>query len=75
MTRSGRALYDFAVPVVVHERKWGTVRIGLSKQRMEALISRTRWELVGLTGLTLLLGGLAAALMARRISRPVQQLA
>jgi PAS domain S-box-containing protein len=75
VSRSGRAIYDFAVPVVVHERKWGTVRVGLSKQRMEALLSRTRWELVGLTVLTLLLGGLAAALVARRISRPVQQLA
>ncbi|MET0487078.1 MAG: ATP-binding protein, partial [Candidatus Rokuibacteriota bacterium] len=35
----------------------------------------TRWELGGLTAATLLLGGLAAALVARRISRPVQQLA
>lgn len=75
VTRSGQAIYDFAVPVIVHERKWGTVRVGLSKQRMEALISRTRWELGGLTLLTLLVGGLAAALVARRISRPVRQLA
>ena len=39
------------------------------------LIRRTRWELGGLTVVTLLLGGLGAALVARRISRPVQQLA
>jgi two-component system sensor histidine kinase AtoS len=75
VTRSGRPVYDFAVPVVVHDRKWGTVRVGMSRQRVDALISRTRWELVGLTVVTLLLGGLAAALVARRISRPVQQLA
>jgi two-component system sensor histidine kinase AtoS len=75
VSRSGRAIYDFAVPVLVHARKWGTVRVGLSKQRMEALIRRTRWELGGLTVVTLLLGGLSAALVARRISRPVQQLA
>jgi PAS domain S-box-containing protein len=49
--------------------------VGLSKQRMQALIRQTRWELGGLTLATLLLGGLAAALVARRISRPVQQLA
>jgi nitrogen fixation/metabolism regulation signal transduction histidine kinase len=42
---------------------------------MERLIRRTRWELGSLTVATLLLGGLAAALVARRISRPVQQLA
>jgi two-component system sensor histidine kinase AtoS len=75
VNRAGRKVYDFAVPVMVHERKWGTVRVGLSHQRMEALISRTRWELAGITVATLLLGGLAAALLARRISRPVQQLA
>jgi two-component system sensor histidine kinase AtoS len=75
VNRAGRKVYDFAVPVMVHERKWGTVRVGLSQQRVEELISRTRWELAGITVATLLLGGLAAALLARRISRPVQQLA
>ncbi|HTO10334.1 MAG TPA: ATP-binding protein [Candidatus Binatia bacterium] len=74
-TRSGRALYDFAAPIIVQERKWGTVRIGLSKHRMEALIRRTRWELSLLTLATLIVGGLATALVARRISRPVQRVA
>ena len=74
-TRSGQAVYDFAEPIIVQGQRWGTVRVGLSKQRMEALIRRTRWELAGLTAVTLLLGGLAAALVARRISRPVQALA
>src|SRR5262249_45325098 len=74
-TRSSRALYDFAAPIVVQDRKWGTVRVGLSTQRMEALIRRTRWELAGLTVATLIVGGLAAALVARRTSRPVQRMA
>src|SRR3989454_4641485 len=74
-TRSGRAFYDFAVPIVVQDRKWGTVRVGLSKQRMEALIRRTRWELSVVTVATLIVGGLAAAVVARRISRPVQRVA
>ena len=50
VTRGGHAVSDFAVPIVVQGQKWGTVRVGLSKQRMEALIRRTRWELAGLTG-------------------------
>jgi two-component system sensor histidine kinase AtoS len=74
-TDTGEGIYDFAVPIVVGHQKWGTARIGVSKQRMEGLIRRTRWELGSLTVATLLLGGLAAALVARRISRPVQQLA
>jgi two-component system sensor histidine kinase AtoS len=73
---SGQAIYDIAAPIFVEgaPKKWGTVRIGLSKQRMEAQIARTRWELMGLTAMTLLLGGGLAALVARRIARPVGQL-
>ena len=74
-SRGRAAVYDFAVPVLVSAQKWGTVRVGLSKRRMEAQISRTRWELAGLSAVTLLLGGLVAALVARRIARPVRQLA
>jgi PAS domain S-box-containing protein len=71
----GEAIYDFAVPARVEGRKWGTIRVGLSKQRMEAEIGKTRLELGALTLAVLLLGGLAAALIARRIARPMQQLA
>jgi len=72
---SGQGLYDFAVPVIVDNHRWGTVRVGLSKQRMEAEIRRTRLELGALTAVTIVLGGVAAALVARRIARPVQRLA
>ncbi|HZN50379.1 MAG TPA: ATP-binding protein [Methylomirabilota bacterium] len=74
-TSAGEAVYDFTVPVLVDGRKWGTARLGLSKRRMEAEIRRARLELAALTLVTLLLGGVAAALVARRIARPVQQLA
>ncbi len=73
--RTGEAVYDFAVPVIVNDQRWGTVRIGLSKRRMEAEIRRTRVELLGVTLAMLVVGGLAAALVARRIARPVQKLA
>ena len=75
VTSRGEAIYDFALPVQVEGRKWGTIRVGLSKRRMEAEIGKTRVELGALTLVVLLLGGLAAALMARRIARPVQRLA
>jgi len=75
VTSAGEAVFDFAVPVMVEDRKWGTVRLGLSKRRMAAEILRTRLELGALTLATLLVGGAAAALVARRIARPVQQLA
>ena len=75
VTSAGEAVFDFAVPVMVEDRKWGTVRLGLSKRRMAAEILRTRLELGALTLATLLVGGVAAALVARRIARPMQLLA
>jgi PAS domain S-box-containing protein len=71
----GEALYDIAVPILVEGARWGTVRIGLSRQRMDAEISRTRRELAGVAALALVLGILATAVVARRITRPVRQLA
>jgi two-component system sensor histidine kinase AtoS len=71
----GQGLYDFAVPVIVDNQRWGTVRVGLSKRRMDAEIRRTRLELGALTAVTIVLGGVAAALVARRIARPVKRLA
>ena len=74
-TEGGEPVLDFAVPLLVQGQRWGSVRVGLSRRRMDAAISQTRRELGVLTAVTLLLGGLAAALVARRIARPVRQLA
>jgi two-component system sensor histidine kinase AtoS len=74
-TVSRQSVLDFAVPVLVNGQKWGTSRVGLSKKRMAAEIASTRSELAALTLAMLLFAGVAAALVARRISRPVQRLA
>lgn len=69
------SIYDFAVPIIVNGQRWGTVLMGLSKRRTEAEIRRTREELGVLTLVTLVLGGVIAAVVARRIGRPVRELA
>jgi PAS domain S-box-containing protein len=71
----GAPLYDFAVPIRVNDQKWGTARIGMSRAHMDAAIRGTRLELGVLTLVIMLLGGIAAALVARWIARPVRQLA
>jgi len=71
----GESLFEFAVPVKVEGQRWGTVRVGLSKRRMEAEIARTRRELALLAAITLVLGAIASAVVARRIARPVRRLA
>jgi two-component system nitrogen regulation sensor histidine kinase GlnL len=75
VSRDGEALYDIAVPILVEGDRWGTVRIGLSRRRMDAQIAGTRRELAALAVVALVLGGLATAMVARRITRPVRQLA
>jgi two-component system sensor histidine kinase AtoS len=75
LAETREAIYDFAVPVQIDRQKWGTVRVGLSKRRMEAEIRQTRKELSALTVLVLAVGGLVAAVVAGRIVRPVRQLA
>ena len=72
---TGESIYDFVVPVMIDRQRWGTVRIGLSKRWMEAAISQTRWDLGAVTLVTLVLGGVVAALVAARIARPVRELA
>jgi PAS domain S-box-containing protein len=71
----GQALYDFAVPMLVDAQRWGTARVGLSRRRMDAEIVATRRQLLGLAILVLVGAGLASALVAQRIARPVRQLA
>ena len=73
--KTGEPIYDIAMPVYVEGQKWGVARIGLSRRRMEAQIRRTRWELAALSVVTLVVGGLGAAFVARRIALPVRQLA
>ena len=72
---NGEALYDFTVPIQVDAQPWGTARVGLSRRRMDLEIAATRRQLVLLAILVLGGAGLASALVARRIARPVRQLA
>jgi PAS domain S-box-containing protein len=69
------AIYDFVVPVIIDGQRWGAVRVGLSKLRMEAEIRKTRLELGALTLVTLMLGCGIAGLVAQRIAGPVRALA
>jgi PAS domain S-box-containing protein len=73
--KTREAVYDFALPIQVQGQRWGTVRVGLSRRRMEAQIAGTRRELALVAAAVLAIGGLAAALVAQRIARPARRLA
>ena len=67
---------DISIPVYIKEstEKWGTIRIGLSLERMYNQITRTRLNLLLLAGLAILLGVLGSIFFARRITRPISKL-
>ena len=69
-------ILDIAAPVYIKEseEKWGTIRIGLSLERMHSQILETRLGLVFLGLLAIALGVLGSILYARRITRPISKL-
>jgi PAS domain S-box-containing protein len=69
-------LLDISVPVYIKEsqEKWGTVRIGLSLERMYEQISETRFNLLLLGVFAIFLGTLGSIFFARRITKPISKL-
>jgi len=72
----GAPLLDISIPVYIKEseEKWGTVRIGLSLERMREQISKTRLNLLLLGLFTIVLGNLGSIFFARRITKPISKL-
>ena len=76
--KSGRYLrvMEIEVPIYVEgsSTKWGSIKIGLSLEEMQAEERKTRLMLIliGCTGLLIGVGG--AALLARRITQPLDKL-
>ena len=67
---------DISIPVYIKEsqEKWGTIRIGLSLERMASLILKTRLNLLLLGLFAILLGALGSIFFARRITQPISKL-
>ena len=74
---TGERVLDITVPVFIagYEMKWGTVRVGLSLERMYRQIRRTQLVLMGIGTVALILGIGGAQIMASRITQPLGQLA
>jgi len=67
---------DISMPVYIKEshEKWGTVRVGLSLERISSQISRTRLNLLLLGLFAVLLGIIGSIFFARRITQPISAL-
>ena len=68
--------YDVAIPVFAPHsaKKWGTIRLGFSLQRVYERISHTRLTLLWLSLGAIVCGTSLAIMLALRVSRPIQQL-
>lgn len=68
--------YDVAIPVFAPHsaKKWGTIRLGFSLQRVYQHISHTRLTLIWLSMGALVCGMSLAVILALWISRPIKQL-
>lgn len=67
-------IYDFAVPVTVAGSHVGTVRLGLSRTKAEAVQQGLTVTIAGLAGIALLVGIVISTQFARRISARLGQL-
>jgi PAS domain S-box-containing protein len=69
-------ILDIAIPVYIKEspEKWGTIRIGLSLERMSIQILRTRLNLLILGLFAIVLGALGSIVFSRRITQPISRL-
>ncbi len=71
-----RSILEIEVPIFAGgtPRRWGSIKIGLSMEEMQKVIRNTRLMLIliGLVGL--LAGVVSAALLARRITNPLNKL-
>jgi len=68
--------YDVAIPVLAPHsaKKWGTIRLGFSLQRVYERISHTRLTLLWLSMGAIVCGTSLAIMLALWVSRPIRQL-
>jgi len=69
-------ILDISIPVRIKDsqEKWGTIRIGLSLERMYSQILKTRINLLLLGLLAIFLGVLGSIFFSRRITQPISKL-
>lgn len=65
---------NIAVPIFLKDEYWGVVYTGFSLKDVQVAIARTRQSLLLLGIVSLLLGWVASVILARRITRPVNEL-
>ena len=65
---------DFAVPVLIAADRIGTVRIGMSRSRVQEVVARLLWTIFLSIGTGILAAGFVSTALARAVTRRIQVL-
>lgn len=65
---------EYVTPVRIYSQDFGYLQLGFSDARLHAAVRAIIWQSVPMTVAMLLLGGVGASVLARRISRPIRHL-
>lgn len=73
--KTGRAALDFATPLSIGKKRWGTLKFAVSLERLDNELKATVLSVIVVT-FVLLIGGLGIILLlSRRFIRPITELA
>lgn len=75
ITYHGEALLDIAFPVILGgKKKVGEIHLGLSKQPLEVAARKIQYTIIFISGAFLLVGVIGSMVIARLITKPVENL-
>ncbi|MDA8171946.1 MAG: ATP-binding protein [Nitrospiraceae bacterium] len=74
-TNKGHDALDFGVPLSIGQKRWGTLKFGISLKKAEHEILATIKRIVLLTGVFLIAGFAIIVFLSRRFISPITQLA
>lgn len=62
-------IYDFATPVIIEGNDFGSVRIGLSRGRVQAVVNKLLWTILLIAGGAFVVAILTSTIFARKVTR------
>ncbi len=67
-------IYDYAAPVIIDNSRFGVVRIGLMRTKIQRAIRQLIWSTVLTTGVVIFIAGFCGTLFARQLTRRINLL-
>ncbi|NTW36421.1 MAG: cell wall metabolism sensor histidine kinase WalK, partial [Syntrophobacteraceae bacterium] len=74
LTTGKELIHDFAVPVLIGSNRLGTVRLGVSHERIGAAVDRLLSTILVIVGLAVVLAAILGALVSRTTTRRIEVL-